>query len=92
MKNTLLVGLLPPETYLPARAQNPIICDVFTANVAPLVYRDMRFLYTGRDTVSVQETNYINIMWVSEVTGPGAAFGEPRKRVTYLGKALTIKQ
>lgn len=40
------------------RAQNPIIQDVFTADPAPLVYRDPLFLYTGPDTASVRKTNY----------------------------------
>jgi beta-xylosidase len=39
-------------------AQNPIIKGVFTADPAPLVYRDTLFLYTGHDTASVSETNY----------------------------------
>jgi sucrose-6-phosphate hydrolase SacC (GH32 family) len=58
MKNTLLVALLALVAYLPVRAQNPIIKDVFTADPAPLVYRDTLFLYTGHDTASVKETNY----------------------------------
>jgi len=40
------------------RAQNPSIRNVFTADPAPLAYRDTLFLYTGHDTASVQETNY----------------------------------
>lgn len=58
MKNILLAGLLAGAASLPARAQNPIIRDAFTADPAPLVYRDTLFLYTGHDTASVQETNY----------------------------------
>jgi alpha-D-xyloside xylohydrolase len=33
-----------------------------------------------------------NIVWVSEATGLGEAFGKPGKQVAYLGKPLTIKQ
>ena len=58
MKNNLLAALLVLGACLPVRAQNPIIKGVFTADPAPLVYRDTLFLYTGHDTASVQETNY----------------------------------
>lgn len=39
-------------------AQNPIIKHIFTADPAPIVYRDTVFLYTGHDTASVTATNY----------------------------------
>ena len=41
-----------------ANAQNPIINDMFTADPAPLVYRDTVFLYAGHDTASEKATNY----------------------------------
>jgi beta-xylosidase len=61
MKNRFLVLLATLAALLASpelRAQNPIIRDVFTADPAPLVYRDTLFLYTGHDTASVSETNY----------------------------------
>ena len=58
MRNIWLVVLLALGAYCPLRAQNPIIKDVFTADPAPLVYRDTLFLYTSHDTASAQETNY----------------------------------
>ena len=58
MKNPFLLLLLTLLAALNARAQNPIIRDVFTADPAPLVYHDTLFLYTGHDTASVKETNY----------------------------------
>jgi hypothetical protein len=58
MKNSLLMALLALVACLPLRAQNPTIRYIFTADPAPLVYRDTLFLYTGHDTASVQETNY----------------------------------
>lgn len=39
-------------------AQNPIITDIFSADPAPLVYRDTLFLYTGHDTASEKAANY----------------------------------
>ena len=39
-------------------AQNPIIRHVFTADPAPIVYRDTVFLFTSHDTASTSATNY----------------------------------
>lgn len=58
MKPLLFTGLLALAACPGGWAQNPIIRDAFTADPAPLVYRDTLFLYTGHDTASVQETNY----------------------------------
>lgn len=58
MKPLLFTALLALAACPGGWAQNPIIRDVFTADPAPLVYRDTLFLYTGHDTASVQETNY----------------------------------
>ena len=58
MKNAFLTLFLVLSACAGLRAQNPIIRDVFTADPAPLVYRDTLFLYTGHDTASVKETNY----------------------------------
>lgn len=41
-----------------AIAQNPIIKDIFTADPAPIVYKDTVFLYTGHDTATVSDKNY----------------------------------
>lgn len=34
-------------------AQNPIISSVFTADPAPMIYKDTVFLYTGHDTAAI---------------------------------------
>jgi beta-xylosidase len=40
------------------QAQNPIIKDVFTADPAPLVYKNTVYLYTGHDGATTEDTNY----------------------------------
>ncbi|RZM12863.1 MAG: glycoside hydrolase, partial [Pedobacter sp.] len=39
-------------------SQNPIISHIFTADPAPIIYKDTVFLYTSHDTASVEATNY----------------------------------
>lgn len=39
-------------------AQNPIIKHIFTADPAPIVYKNTVYLYTGHDTAVVSDTNY----------------------------------
>jgi len=56
-------GLLIILTTWTALSQNPIISDLFTADPAPLVYRDTLFLYTGHDTASVKAPNYEMSDW-----------------------------
>jgi len=46
------------------QAQNPIIKDVFTADPAPLVYKDKVYLYVGHDTASVGEDSYQMPDWL----------------------------
>jgi arabinoxylan arabinofuranohydrolase len=46
---TLLLLLLLTAAGLASHAQNPIIQTKYTADPAPLVYRDTVFLYTGHD-------------------------------------------
>jgi arabinoxylan arabinofuranohydrolase len=46
---TLLLLLLLTVAGLVSHAQNPIIQTNYTADPAPLVYRDTVFLYTGHD-------------------------------------------
>lgn len=45
-------------------SQNPIISEVFTADPAPLVYKDTLYLYTSHDTASVASTNYEMKDWL----------------------------
>lgn len=47
-----------------AQAQNPIIKDVFTADPAPLVYKDKVYLYVGHDTASVGVDSYQMPDWL----------------------------
>jgi len=58
MKKIILVVLIICSTSILARAQNPIIKHLFTADPAPIVYRDTVFLFSGHDTASVSATNY----------------------------------
>ncbi|WP_432713901.1 glycoside hydrolase family 43 protein [Pedobacter sp.] len=44
-------------------AQNPIIKHLFTADPAPIIYKDTVFLYTGQDTATVSDTNYKMPAW-----------------------------
>lgn len=39
-------------------AQNPIIKDIFTADPAPIVYKNTVYLYTGHDGATTEDTNY----------------------------------
>jgi beta-xylosidase len=45
-------------------AQNPIIKHMFTADPAPLVYKDTVFLYTGHDTAAVGVKGYKMPDWL----------------------------
>lgn len=45
-------------------SQNPIIKDFFTADPAPIVYKDTVYLYTSHDTASVASTNYEMKDWL----------------------------
>ncbi|GGA83038.1 glycoside hydrolase [Flavobacterium palustre] len=40
------------------QAQNPIISEIFTADPAPLVYKNTVYLYTGHDGATLEDTNY----------------------------------
>lgn len=46
------------------QAQNPIIKDFFTADPAPLVYKDNVYLYVGHDTTAVGTDNYQMPDWL----------------------------
>lgn len=50
----LAMGIFHVDTF----AQNPIIKHIFTADPSPLVYKDTVYLYAGRDTATVSDTNY----------------------------------
>lgn len=39
-------------------AQNPIITEIYTADPAPLVYKNTVYLYAGHDGATLQDTNY----------------------------------
>lgn len=44
--------------FVISNAQNPIIKDVFTADPAPLVYKNTVYLYTSHDGATTEDTNY----------------------------------
>ncbi|MBS1662664.1 MAG: glycoside hydrolase family 43 protein [Bacteroidetes bacterium] len=46
------------------QAQNPIITNVFTADPAPMIYKDTVFLYTGHDTAATDAKNYKMPDWL----------------------------
>lgn len=58
MKKNILFAIALVFSCFLASAQNPIIKHIFTADPAPIVYRDTVFLFTGHDTASVSATNY----------------------------------
>jgi arabinoxylan arabinofuranohydrolase len=41
------------------KAQNPIIQTMYTADPAPLVYKDTVFLYVGRDEAKAPKNHYL---------------------------------
>lgn len=45
-------------------SQNPIIKDFFTADPAPIVHKDVVYLYTSHDAASVTSTNYEMKDWL----------------------------
>ena len=51
-------ALIMFSTLASTYAQNPIIKNIFTADPAPMVYKNTVYLYTGHDTASVNSTNY----------------------------------
>jgi beta-xylosidase len=56
-----LFGILLATNIL--NAQNPIIKHIFTADPAPLVYKDTVYLYVGRDTTAVGVNTYQMPAW-----------------------------
>ena len=66
LKINFIAVVLLAMVMLPqfATAQNPIITEVFTADPAPLVYKDTLYLYTSHDTASVASTNYEMKDWL----------------------------
>ena len=58
MNKIILIAALFIAASCSAHAQNPVIKHIFTADPAPIVYKDTVFLFTGHDTASVSATNY----------------------------------
>ena len=50
------IAILGTTCFL--QAQNPIIKDIFTADPAPIVYKNTVYLYTGHDGATTEDTNY----------------------------------
>lgn len=63
-RNLGILGLVFVLSVNVLTAQNPIIKTVFTADPAPLVYKDILYLYTSHDTASVSSTNYEMKDWL----------------------------
>jgi len=49
MKTKIVLGMISCVGMLKLHAQNPIIQTIYTADPAPMVYKDTLFLYTGHD-------------------------------------------
>jgi len=60
MKTSCLVLLIAVICSVKSnlKAQNPIIKNIFTADPAPIVYKNTVYLYAGHDTATVKDTNY----------------------------------
>lgn len=58
MRNHFILTLVFIVITNTLHAQNPIITDVFTADPAPLVYKNTVYLYTGHDGATTEDTNY----------------------------------
>src|SRR4029079_5851485 len=63
-----------------ARADNPIIQTIYTADPAPLVFNDRVYLYTGHDEDG--STNFTMREWRG-VVGAGPGGQEPLQRRRY---------
>jgi beta-xylosidase len=59
----LLVPILLIIAPLPARAVNPIITAVYTADPAPLVVGNTMYIYTGRDEAPSGTQNFVMREW-----------------------------
>ena len=53
-----VLAILAGMVTITVNAQNPVITHLFTADPAPIVYKDTVFLYTGHDTALVTDSNY----------------------------------
>jgi arabinoxylan arabinofuranohydrolase len=53
----IISGLL--LSWVALKAQNPIIQTIYTADPAPLVYKDTVFLYVGRDEAEAPRNHYL---------------------------------
>src|SRR4051812_49491073 len=60
-----VVGLLCAAVLLPAtaRADNPIVQNIYTADPAPLVYNGRVYLYTGHDEDNSAPTSFTMRDW-----------------------------
>jgi hypothetical protein len=58
-----LFTLLFLSTIVFAKAQNPIITEMFTADPAAIVYNDTVFLYAGHDEATVNGNGYVMNNW-----------------------------
>lgn len=58
LKKNILLTLSMTVFSIAGQAQNPVIRDIFSADPAPMIYKDTVFLYTGHDTALVTSTNY----------------------------------
>lgn len=63
MKKIFPTTLVLCMVILQLQAQNPIISHIFTADPAPIVYKDTLFLYTGHDVATTSDTNYKMADW-----------------------------
>jgi len=58
MKLRIIFSAIAILAAICIQAQNPIIKDIFTADPAPMVYKNTVYLYTGHDGATPEDTNY----------------------------------
>lgn len=63
MTRKFFFSLILLSSFFMLEAQNPIIKHIFTADPAPLVYKDTLYLYTSHDTAGVKAPNYVMPDW-----------------------------
>ncbi len=58
MRHRVLLAFLAATALIQIKAGNPIIKHIFTADPAPMVYKNTVYLYAGHDTASRTDKNY----------------------------------
>lgn len=62
-KKKIFAACLLLSGYCAAKAQNPIVSHIYTADPAPLVHKNTIYVYAGRDTTPVGGNSYKMPSW-----------------------------